>query len=62
MSEAEGAGSHSSKVVGLGMPAYHKQVDKIKAVDFTEMPPAKGKSKPSSSGSGVGPGVGPVTD
>ena len=55
MGEAEGTSGQSSSVVslGLGMPALPKKlVERIKAgdyVDFTEMPPAKGKSRPLSS-------------
>lgn len=34
---------------GIGMPALQKKLERIKAgdyVDFTEMPPAKGKNGP----------------
>ena len=51
MCEAESTSGQGSSVVplGIGMPALPKKlVERIKAcdyVDFTEMPPAKGKSR-----------------
>lgn len=51
MCEAEATSAQSSCVVllGIGMPALQKKLERIKAgdyVDFTEMPPAKGKNGP----------------